>query len=79
MVVSDYIPCFNADDIRHTFEANRVTTETPPGVIYVTAGMWEAITKRTSCEKRRTLTFILFPDPNGTFCPSFFFIVIPTR
>lgn len=37
MVVSDYIPCFNTSDIEMAFTANRVQTQTAPGVIYTAA------------------------------------------
>lgn len=35
MVVSDYIPCFNSDDINVTFMAPRVLTKSPPGWILI--------------------------------------------
>jgi hypothetical protein len=38
MVVSDYKPCFNADDIKRCFDHTpRVLTQSPPGIIYIGA------------------------------------------
>ena len=35
MVVSDYQPAFNSDDIANAFSAPRVVTTSPPGIMYI--------------------------------------------
>lgn len=35
MVVSDYQPAFNAEDIANAFKGPRVVTTSPPGIMYI--------------------------------------------
>ncbi len=36
-VVSEYLPCFNSDDIKACFEAPKVLTMSAPGIIFISA------------------------------------------